>query len=203
MVLDIFTKTLNRIWPVIAIFLCVLITVRIAYLISNHKKIEVYKEVYALIFVIYILLLFELLTATDTNPYHGINLKPFTEITRYKFGTRLFNINVFGNIIIFIPFGLFISSYLESKKVFSVLFISIITSTFVELVQLKIGRSFDIDDILLNVVGSIIGYLFYLLLKKIKHKLPSCLKKDFVYNIISLIIFAGIIYWLIHRIGII
>lgn len=203
MVLDIFTKTLNRIWPVIAIFLCVLITVRVAYLITNHKKIELYKEVFGLIFVIYILLLFELLTATDTNPYHGINLKPFTEITRYKFGTRLFNINVFGNIVIFIPFGLFISSYLKSKKVFSVLFISIITSTFVELVQLKIGRSFDIDDIILNVVGSIIGYIFYLILKNIKHKLPSCLKKDFVYNIISLLMFAGIIYWLIHRIGII
>lgn len=203
MVLDIFTKTLNRIWPVIAIFLCVLITVRVAYLITNHKKIELYKEVFSLIFVIYILLLFELLTATDTNPYHGINLKPFTEITRYKFGTRLFNINVFGNIVIFIPFGLFISSYLKSKKVFSVLFISIITSTFVELVQLKIGRSFDIDDIILNVVGSIIGYIFYLILKNIKHKLPSCLKKDFVYNIISLLMFAGIIYWLIHRIGII
>lgn len=203
MVLDIFTNTLNRIWPVIAIFLCVLITVRIAYLITNHKKIEIYKEVFGLIFVIYILLLFELLTATDTNPYHGVNLKPFTEITRYKFGTRLFNINVFGNILIFIPFGLFISSYLKSKKVFPVLFISIITSTFAELVQLKIGRSFDIDDIILNVVGSIIGYLLYLALKKLKQKLPSCLKKDFIYNILSLLIFAGIIYWLIHRIGII
>lgn len=203
MVLDIFTNTLNRIWPVIAIFLCVLITVRIAYLITNHKKIEIYKEVFGLIFVIYILLLFELLTATDTNPYHGVNLKPFTEITRYKFGTKLFNINVFGNILIFIPFGLFISSYLKSKKVFPVLFISIITSTFAELVQLKIGRSFDIDDIILNVVGSIIGYLLYLALKKLKQKLPSCLKKDFIYNILSLLIFAGIIYWLIHRIGII
>lgn len=203
MVLDIFTNTLNRIWPVIAIFLCVLITVRVAYLIINHKRIEIYKEVFGLIFVIYILLLFELLTATDTNPYHGMNLKPFTEITRYKFGTRLFNINVFGNILIFIPFGLFISSYLKPKRIFSVLFISIITSSFVELVQLKIGRSFDIDDILLNVLGSIIGYLLYLALKSIKRKLPSALKKDFIYNIISLIIFAGIIYWLLCRIGIV
>lgn len=203
MVLDIFTNTLNKIWPVIAIFLCVLITVRAAYLISNHRKIELYKEIFGLIFVIYILLLFELLTATDTNPYHGINLKPFTEITRYKFGTRLFNINVFGNILIFIPFGLFIASYLKSKKVFSVFFIALITSTFAELVQLRIGRSFDIDDIILNVIGSIIGYLLYLFLKSAKQKLPKALKKDFIYNIISLLIFAGIIYWLMSRIGII
>ena len=203
MVLDIFTNTLNKIWPVIAIFLCVIITVRIAYLISNHKKIELYKEIFGLIFVIYILLLFELLTAADTNYYHGMNLKPFTEITRYKFGTRLFNINVFGNIMIFIPFGLFISSYLNSKKVYSVFFVSVITSSFVELVQLRVGRSFDIDDIILNVVGSIIGYLFYIALKSIRKKLPNILQKDFVYNILSLIIFAGIIYWLISRIGII
>ena len=132
-----------------------------------------------------------------------MNLKPFTEITRYKFGTRLFNINVFGNIMIFIPFGLFISSYLNSKKVFSVFFVSVITSSFVELVQLRVGRSFDIDDIILNVVGSIIGYLFYIALKSIRKKLPNILQKDFVYNILSLIIFAGIIYWLISRIGII
>ena len=203
MVLDIFTNTLNKIWPVIAIFLCVLITVRTAYLLSNGKKVELYKEIFGLIFVIYILLLFELLTATDTNPYHGINLKPFTEITRYKFGTRLFNINVFGNIIIFIPFGLFISSYLKSKRVYSLLFISLITSIFIELVQLKIGRSFDIDDILLYVIGSVIGYILYKIAKSIKRNLPGFLKKDFVYNIISLILFAAIIYWLISRIGII
>lgn len=203
MVLDIFSNTLNKIWPVIAIFLCVLITVRTAYLISNHKRIELYKEIFTLIFVIYILLLFELLTAADTSKYHGVNLKLFTEITRYKFGTRSFNINVFGNILIFIPFGLFIASYLKSKKVFSVFFVSLITSSFVEIVQLRVGRSFDIDDILLNVIGSILGYLLYVGLKSIKQKLPSALKKDFVYNILSLLIFAVIIYWLISRIGII
>lgn len=203
MVLDIFTNTLNKIWPVIAIFLCVLITVRTAYLLSNGKKVELYKEIFGLIFVIYILLLFELLTATDTNPYHGINLKPFTEITRYKFGSRLFNINVFGNILIFIPFGLFISSYLKSKRIYSLLFISLITSIFIELVQLRIGRSFDIDDILLYVIGSIIGYILYKIAKSIKRNLPGFLKKDFVYNVISLVLFAAIIYWLISRIGII
>lgn len=203
MVLDIFTNTLNKIWPVIAIFLCVLITVRTAYLLSNGKRVELYKEIFGLIFVIYILLLFELLTAADTNPYHGINLKPFTEITRYKFGSRLFNINVFGNILIFIPFGLFISSYLKSKRIYSLLFISLITSIFIELVQLRIGRSFDIDDILLYVIGSIIGYILYKIAKSIKRNLPGFLKKDFVYNVISLVLFAAIIYWLISRIGII
>lgn len=203
MVVNIFTKTLNSVWPMIAIFLCVVIVVRLCYLISNHKKITIYKEVFGLIFIIYILLLFEMLTATDTSHFHGINLKPFTEITRYKFGSRMFNINVFGNILIFVPFGLFISEYLSAKKVYLVFFISLVTSTFVELVQLKIGRSLDIDDIMLNVVGSILGYLLYKLLKHIKTKLPGFLKNDIFYNIFSIVLFAFIIYWLISRIGIV
>lgn len=203
MVLDIFTKALNRVWPMIAIFLCVVIVVRIAYIITNHKKITLYKEVFGLIFIIYILLLFQMLIATDTNNFHGVNLKLFNEITRYKFGTRLFNINVFGNILIFVPFGLFISEYLNAKKVYSVFIVSLLTSASVELVQLRIGRSFDIDDILLNVIGSILGYMLYKLLKHIKTNLPGFLKSDLFYNIISIILFAGIVYWLATRIGII
>ena len=203
MVLDIFAKTLNSVWPMIAIFLCVLITSRIAYLILHHKKITIYKEIFALIFIIYMLLLFELLTATDTNTYHGVNITPFAEISRYQFGSRLFNINVFGNILIFIPFGMFIAAYINSKKVFPVFIVALLTSTVVELVQLKIGRSFDIDDIMLNVIGSIIGYLLYKCLKSIKRKLPRFLKSDIFLNLFSIVAFLLIIYWLSIRIGII
>ena len=203
MVIDLFLKTLNSVWPMIAIFLCIVIVVRLSYIIMNHKKITIYKEVFGLIFIIYILLLFEMLTATDTNTYHGMNLKLFTEITRYPFGSRLFNINVLGNMLIFMPFGLFISEYLNAKKFYSIFIISALTSFVVELVQLKIGRSFDIDDILLNVLGSIIGYLLYIGLKSIRKKLPGFLKSDVFYNIISIILFGLIIYWLGSRIGII
>ena len=203
MVLDIFIKTLNSVWPMIAIFLCVLITSRIAYLILHHRKITLYKEIFMLIFIIYMLLLFELLTATDTSNMHGMNLKPFAEISRYKFGSRLFNINVFGNILIFIPFGMFIASYLSSKKCLPVFIVALFTSSVVELVQLKIGRSFDIDDIILNVIGSIIGYLLYVGLKSLKRKLPKFLKSDIALNIFSIIIFFILIYWLSVRIGII
>lgn len=201
MVLDIFTKTLNNVWPMIAIFLSVVIIVRVFYLISNSKKITLYKEIFGLLFIIYILLLFELLTATDTNYYHGINLTPFAEISRYQFASHQFNINVLGNIFIFIPFGVFISTYLKSKKAYPCFIIAALTSITVELVQLKIGRSFDIDDIILNVAGAIIGYLIYKLLKALKKKLPDFLKKDIIYNIISLIMFGCIIYWLANRIG--
>ena len=76
---------------------------------------------------------------------------------------------------------LFKSCSLSAKFI---LFISLLTSLTVELVQLKIGRSFDIDDILLNVVGSIIGFLLYIGLTAIKKHLPRFFQSDTFYNIL-------------------
>lgn len=202
MVLDLFTRTLNNTWPIITIFLCVIISTRLVYIIINKEKVVIYKEVLTLLFIIYILLLFGMLTATDTNVTHGMNLKPFNEITRYKFGSYNFNINVFGNIIIFIPFGIFTAQYIKSKKTFPVFFISAFVSTMVEAVQLKIGRSFDIDDIILNVLGSLIGYLIYIGLNSIRNKLPKILQRDFIYNILSIIVLVLIVLWLAKKVGV-
>ena len=47
------------------------------------------------------------------------------------------------------------------------LFLVLFASLSIELTQLFIGRVFDVDDILLNVLGGIIGYLFYYILSKI------------------------------------
>ena len=47
-----------------------------------------------------------------------------------------------------------------------------------EFVQLNIGRSFDVDDIILNVLGGIIGYLLYIGLTAIHNHLPKVLQKE-------------------------
>ena len=60
---------------------------------------------------------------------------------------------------------------------------------------MNIGRSFDIDDILLNLIGGIIGHIIYILFSKFNDKLPNILKKEWVYNIIwILILIAGTIF---------
>ena len=63
-----------------------------------------------------------------------------------------------------------------------------------------IGRSFDIDDIILNVIGGILGYLLYKFLSSIRDHLPSVLRSEICYNILTiiLIIIFGIYlyqYW--------
>ena len=186
MEMKILTSTLKEIWPMLTIFLVVLVAMRITAIKVSHEKFIFYKEFLNFIFIIYVMLLFQLLTDTELNTSSGINLIPFTEILRYKVGSQAFNMNVLGNIIIFLPFGYFISSYVKASKVNHILFISFITSFTVEIVQHYIGRSFDIDDIILNVVGSILGFFLYIALNAISKHLPKFFHSNGFYNIVCI-----------------
>lgn len=189
MIVDTLTDAIVDIWPMLVIFLVVLVTIRISYIKINHEKFIFYKEFLNLIFIIYVLLLFQLLTSTEMNTTSGLNIVPFTEIFRYPIGSKLFIYNVIGNVLVFVPFGYFVSSYIKASRVSHILFISVITSLTVELVQLQIGRSFDIDDIILNVAGSIIGFLIFIALTAIKKHLPRIFQSDMFYNIICIVLF--------------
>lgn len=195
-------KTLSGIWPMLAIFLVGLISVRVAYIINHREKFCFYKEFLTLVFLIYILLLFQLLTSAEINHNSGINYVPFTEILRYDFGSKLFIYNVVGNILAFIPFGYFISYYINAKKINSLFLVTLIVSASVELVQLKIGRSFDVDDIILNVLGGMLGYLLYIGLTAIKNHLPKFLQRDFFYNLICILFILLFCFYYYKYIGV-
>lgn len=201
MIWKVVDNTLSSIWPMLTIFLVVIVSARIAYLSSHRQKIHFYQEFMHLIFIVYILILYGLLTNTEINRNGGMNLIPFTEIFRYEIGSELFIFNVLGNILIFVPFGYFISDFINAKKIWPILFVSLITSTTVEFVQLQIGRSFDIDDILLNVVGAICGFLLYVGLTAIKQHLPAFMQKDFIYNFFCLIIIVILVLIILNRFG--
>lgn len=188
MVEHLVNKVFNNIWPMLVVFIVVMILLRFYYLQNHHEKFCFYKEFKQLFGIIYIWLLFEILTMTELNTVAGINLNPLSEILRYKVGTKMFNYNVLGNIIIFIPFGYIVGEYVNPKKIWSVVVTTLITSGVVEFVQLKIGRSFDIDDIVLNLLGAIIGFLIYVAWKAIEKRLPKFLRSEFVYNLICIVL---------------
>lgn len=189
---DTFYNTIRNTWPMLTLFIIILTSIKISRVFITHEKFVFYKEFYNLLFIIYILLLYYLLLSTE-NATSGINLIPFTEMTRYKFGSRAFIYNVIGNIALFVPFGYFVSDYLKAKKIHHILIISIIISLTAELIQFKIGRAFDVDDIILNVLGAIIGFMCYISIHAIKNHLPNFLQNNIFYNIIAILVFIAII----------
>lgn len=196
-----FKNAIYDTWPILAIFLVTIVGVRIAYLLNHHEKFSLYKEIINIMAILYILLLFQLVTNTELNHNGGFNIVPFSEIMRYSFGSKLFIFNVLGNIIVFIPFGFFVASYIKPKKGFSTFLVCLLTSTTIEFVQLKIGRSFDVDDILLNVIGGIIGYLIYKLFQYIGKKVPKLSEKDGLFNIICIIIVIVLVIYILKVLG--
>ena len=202
MFLDTLNETILKIWPELTIFIVVLIAVRIVALRNTHKKFSFHEEFLNLLFIIYILLLFELLTGTENNSGSGVNIVPFSEIFRYEIGSKMFIYNVLGNILLFVPYGYFVSRYTDSKKLFQIFLICLITSFTVEFLQVKLGRSFDVDDILLNVIGGTLGYFFFKGLNAIRKHLPKFLQKDFVYDILCIIILAVIVIYIFNLAGV-
>ena len=188
---QIINTSMSSLWPSLAIVCVALICVRIGYLKTHRDHFHLYEEFWLLIGIIYLLLLYQLVTNVDFNSSQGgFNIIPFKEITRYELSSTQFYINVIGNVILFVPFGYIIASYIKPKKIWTNTIIAIIVSSTIEFVQLKIGRSFDVDDILLNTVGCIIGFLIYVACQAIGRHLPDFLKSDWFRNLICIIILA-------------
>ena len=180
----------GAVWPMLLICSVIIISIRIIYVYRNRADFILYKELLMFFFIIYIMCLYYAVTFQDIEvSWSTWNLIPLKEMFRYSFGSRLFIKNVLGNIILFMPFGFFISYLLRLDKKGIVIFLTLITSTTIEITQLLIGRVFDIDDIILNVVGGLLGLLGFYLFKIIytlKEQLPTVMKKNYVYNILMI-----------------
>lgn len=179
--------------PMVVISVVVAVTLRITDIIKNKKEFCLYKELISLSFIIYILCLFQVVTFQDNNNISSNNLIPFREMFRYDFGSRLFFKNVLGNIIMFLPYGFFTSYFLKEKKIWPILALTVVTSLTIETTQLMIGRVFDIDDIILNIIGGVLGHYLYILILKIGNICPKVFLAEWFLNLVSVIFLMGLI----------
>lgn len=146
---------------------------------KEHRK-ALYTKAGWLLFYLYIILLSYFLFFSEhygrDYAAHGYryNLELFKEIKRFihyrrQLGFESFAVNIVGNILAFAPYGFFLPLLNKKhRKLIYVILLSLLFSLAVEVVQLylKVGI-FDVDDILLNSIGGITGYLFYRLWDRI------------------------------------
>lgn len=193
--------------PMIILFSVVMILIKIVAVIYIKEKILEYKDIKNLLYIIYCFALFMLVTTTDFSSYSN-NFIPFNEIRRYEVTSALFYRNIIGNIALFIPFAFIISDMIKDKigksNLLITSFICLFTSSTIETIQMFIGRSFDIDDIILNFAGSIIGYIMYKAIRKFYNSLPEFFHKDifktiFLISFVILFLIIFVIYYEVTR----
>ena len=189
---DTLKYTLINTWPMLVLFIVILTVVRLSNVIINKEKFVFYQDFYRLLGILYILLLYYLLLTTE-GASRGVNFIPFTEMTRYSLGSKSFFYNVIGNIALFIPFGFFVTGTVKAKKISEITIITLIISLTAELIQYRIGRAFDVDDIILNTTGSILGFAIYSGISGIASKLPKVLQNNIFYNILAVLVLIGIV----------
>lgn len=117
----------------------------------------------AVVFDIYFILLF-LLTVFLRNK-HDISevcIRPFYIFTLAEKGNTVYR-SVLLNVLMFVPFGLLLPEILNRSfaRFFTIFFIAFGTSVAIEVLQyvFKAGRT-EIDDVIFNVLGAIVGYIF-------------------------------------------
>lgn len=137
---------------------------------KNRKLLAVFAWTGFIIYIIlmgYFLFFCERLGRVPGNEYR-YNLEPLIEIKRYwnhkiEIGSMNVVLNLFGNVVCFMPLGFVIPILSNRKwKFIGTAFMCCFASCFVETMQLisKLG-SFDIDDIILNTFGGLLGYLLF------------------------------------------
>lgn len=105
---------------------------------------------------------------TIISEKYRYNIVPFAEIKRFwnyreQLGTLSLLVNLAGNVICFMPFG-FLLPVMTQRRIFHcgivVVLCTALFSFGIELVQMvsRVG-AFDVDDIILNTLGGLLGYI--------------------------------------------
>lgn len=144
-----------------------------AALYKTRKPTNVWREC---LFACFSLLLIAILFVTGLHlnglrsmqsSYHSINLTPFYIIRQYiENGFPSYaRMNILGNIAMFMPVGVLLPALYKRNRFLRTVLFGALFSFLIEFLQLFSARNTDIDDLILNTLGTALGYLCFCLLR--------------------------------------
>lgn len=137
----------------------------------NNKRRRIFA---CILFILYFVILFyflffsEKMGRTYSERAYHYNLVPFKEINRFltyrrALGMKAVMLNIVGNIAAFVPLGILLPVFsMQCEKLWRTVLYSFELSFLVEVLQLvfRVG-SFDVDDLILNTLGGLLGFLLH------------------------------------------
>lgn len=138
------------------------------YVIFKHRNFNQFVAV--LVFAIYSSAVFSVVGIPTMGTFHvdfGFNLIPLIDIVNSPFD---YVKNTILNIILFIPLGFLVPAiWKKFRSLKKMIIMGLAVSIGIEILQIFTFRLTDIDDLITNTAGTIIGYY---LSKKFSYKLP-------------------------------
>ena len=133
-------------------------------------RISVLHEICAAVFMLYLLALFSQTVALHTLVTRGFSFSGSWNVIPFDFVRQGLSdgvsehllVNVFGNILMFVPFGLLLPlGWGPFRRGARTCLAGTLASLLIEFLQAFCGRSTDIDDVLLNTLGTLLGYALF------------------------------------------
>jgi len=135
-------------------------------------QISVHKEIVRTILFVYLIMLFTQTFIVNSGE-NFMELLPFhviiTQLQLAQTNIQPFLFNIIGNTGVFIPIGIIFACLLDSDLKKTVLH-GFGISVFIELVQIPLARTTDIDDVILNTAGTVTGFFIFRIFSRIKKR---------------------------------
>ena len=140
---------------------------------NRHRKQGFVLLVLYLVLLTYFLFFAEAMGRTpDSHADYSYNLVLFKEIKRFIIhreilGYKAVALNLMGNVIAFMPFGFILPEVWDQlNKWYTIILLGFLFSLGIEIAQMtaRVG-SFDVDDLLLNTIGALLGYIVFVIAK--------------------------------------
>lgn len=122
-----------------------------------------------LLSLIYLTLLWYYPDITFHPDYYLLNLKPFIWVREvYGMGIKKMYEQLILNVGMFILYGLLLPMAIKNARNFKMVSLIVLFSTIgIEVIQYFMGRSADIDDVIMNFLGGMIGYSLFIIINKL------------------------------------
>lgn len=155
-------------------------------IIKKKKGKELWDSIFKLLFILYLIALFDILFLPipisnfaletqkkiyghDSNFYNIVPLWSMIKLIKSNIPFTYVITQAGGNIALFVPMGFFLAlNYIRQQQFIHILEISLIVSLGVEALQLSVSLAFgypyryaDVDDLIFNVIGALLGLLCY------------------------------------------
>lgn len=151
----------------------ILIAILNVYLKKKYKD-EIKKEHYIFGYLFLLYLFITLISAGIPTLSELRLMSNYNPIINYIPLSSGINITTILNIIFFMPFGFLLPTlWSKFRKIIPTLGVSLGFSIIIEISQLFNNRATDIDDLIMNTLGALLGYLLFNILSKVFKKVAS------------------------------
>ena len=153
---------------------------------------------YIMIFVIYLIMLFNLTIFSRNLSGYSYNLIPFKTIIGYWAFPSYYNtiVNILGNIVIVMPIQFLLIKIFKLKEFKKCLIIDFILVLIIETIQLLSHTGiFDVDDMILNLLGMSIMYALTMGKHHLIHKHKEFVLTSLISFLIVFILFENLSWY--------